>query len=52
MFLDDHYILKLGQNNEFRLSINVSNVDEPAYEAQVFVIHHPDVKFISVTNVI
>ncbi|XP_026499697.1 integrin alpha-PS1 isoform X1 [Vanessa tameamea] len=41
------YALTLGQEEEIKLSINVDNYQESAYEAQLFVQHHASLHYIA-----
>lgn len=42
-----YYELLLGQHQEVHLNISVHNFKEAAYEAQLFIAHHPRLSYIS-----
>ncbi|XP_031627907.1 integrin alpha-PS1 isoform X2 [Contarinia nasturtii] len=44
---DDEYNLVLGQSDELRLNVSVTNEQESAYEAQLFVEHQKSVTYIN-----
>lgn len=47
---DDSYTLILGQAEEIHLNVSVTNEQDSAYEAQLFVEHQPSVTYIAATK--
>lgn len=47
---DNEYSLILGQSEELRLNVTVTNEQESAYEAQLFVEHQPSVTYIAASK--
>ena len=47
LFVDENYALILGEQEEIRVNINVSNSADSAYETQVFIVHQKSVSYIA-----
>lgn len=45
--IDDQYALVLGDQDEIRLNVTVTNSKESAYEAQLFIEHPPSISYIA-----
>ena len=50
-FTDNQYSLILGQIDELALNVNITNYNESAYEAQLFIEHQPSVSYIAASKV-
>ena len=48
---DGQYTFILGQSDEIQLNVTVSNTNDSAYEAQLFVVHQPSVAYIGASKV-
>ncbi|XP_055910132.1 integrin alpha-PS1 isoform X2 [Eupeodes corollae] len=44
---NDEYALILGERDELRLSVNISNSADSAYESQLFIVHQKSVTYIA-----
>lgn len=44
---DENYALILGEQDEIRVNINVSNTEDSAYETQLFIVHQKSVSYIA-----
>lgn len=47
---ENEYLLNLGDLEEFHLEVNITNAREPAYQAHLYVIHPPSVRYINLYN--
>lgn len=46
-FTEDQYVLVLGELEEIRLNVTVTNSKESAYETQLFIEHQPSISYIA-----
>lgn len=47
---NDQYTLVLGQTDDLHLEVAVMNQEDSAYEAQLYVMHHPSVSYIAASK--